>query len=190
MADELNGMRVAILVDTGFEQVELTEPKRALEQAGARTFVVSPRQGQVRAWNESDWGIDVAVDVELESANAGEFDALLLPGGVMNPDFLRINETAVRFVRAFIDTSKPVAAICHGPWMLVEANVVAGRKLTSWPSLRTDIRNAGGDWIDQQVVIDQGLVTSRHPGDLPQFCQSMIDQFQVVVQPSHHRPGY
>ncbi len=177
MNQNLNGKRIAILVENGFEQAELTEPKKALEQAGARTQIVSPVQGQVKAWKDQDWGVTIPVDVPLQNANPDDFDALLLPGGVMNPDKLRMNPQAVQFIKAFFTAEKPVAAICHGPWTLVEANVVRGRTLTSWPSLQTDIRNAGGNWVDQQVVEDNGLVTSRKPDDIPAFNQKMIALF-------------
>ena len=177
MDQKLNGKRIAILVENGFEQAELTEPKQALEQAGAQTQIVSPVQGQVKAWKDQDWGITIPVDVPLQSANPNDYDALLLPGGVMNPDKLRMNPQAVQFVKAFVTAEKPIAAICHGPWTLVEANAVRGRTLTSWPSLQTDIRNAGGNWVDQQVVEDNGLVTSRKPDDIPAFNQKMIALF-------------
>jgi len=179
MAKDLTGKRIAILVDEGFEQVELVKPRKALDKAGAETQVVSPQteQGQVRGWNMKRWGKFVAIDVPLESADPSTFDALLLPGGVMNPDKLRINPKAVEFVRHFFDAGNPVAAICHAPWTLVEADVVKGRTLTSWPSLRTDIRNAGGSWVDQEVVTDNGLVTSRMPDDIRAFNKKMIEQF-------------
>ena len=174
---DLSGKKVAILVENGFEQVELTEPKQALEQAGATAIIVSPQQGKVQGWNHHDRADEFAVDVELDQADAGDYDALLLPGGVMNPDALRMNETAVEFVKAFFTAGKPVAAICHGPWMLVEADVVRGRQVTSWPSLETDLRNAGAEWVNQEVVTDQGLVTSRKPDDLPAFNRKMIEEF-------------
>jgi len=177
MAVNLNGKKVAILVADGFEQVELTEPRSALDQAGAQAEIVSPVQGSVKGWNHDRWGDPLPVDVPLSQANPNNFDALLLPGGVMNPDKLRMIPQAVQFVRAFFDAGKPVAAICHGPWTLVEADVVRGRTLTSWPSLQTDIRNAGGNWVDQQVVVDNSLVTSRKPDDIPAFNQKMIEAF-------------
>jgi protease I len=173
----LTGKKVAILVDEGFEQVELIKPRKALDRIGASTQVVSPRENEVRGWNLKKWGKPVAVDVPLESANPADFDALLLPGGVMNPDKLRTNPKAVEFVKHFIDSSKPVAAICHGPWTLIEAGGVKGRTLTSWPSLQTDIQNAGGNWVDQEVVTDQGLVTSRKPDDIAAFNKKMIEEF-------------
>src|SRR4249920_3585873 len=177
MAGELKGKKVAILVANGFEQVELTEPRKALEDAGAKTFVISPEQDKVRGWNMKEWGEEMRVDVSLDSANAADYDALLLPGGVMNPDHLRMNHAAVSFCKAFFDTHRPVAAICHGPWLLVEAGVIRGRKVTSWPSLRTDIINAGGEWRDEQVLVDNGLVTSRKPDDIPAFNRKMVEEF-------------
>lgn len=175
--DELKGKRVAILAANGFEQAELMEPKKALEDAGAKTSVVSPENGEVKGWNHKEWGKSVKVDVPLASAKADQFDALLLPGGVMNPDTLRMNPEAVKFVKAFVDAGKPIAAICHGPWTLVEANAVRGKKLTSWPSLKTDIKNAGGDWEDREVVVDKNLVTSRKLADIPAFDKEMIKVF-------------
>jgi protease I len=169
MSGKLDRMRVAILVTDGFEQSELTEPKKALEQAGALTRIVSPQTGHVRGWNRANWGDKFPVDVPLDKAHPSEYDALLLPGGVMNPDRLRVNPDAVKFVRSFFETAKPVAAICHGPWTLIEAEAVRNRRITSWPSLRTDLKNAGADWVDQEVVSDRGLVTSRKPDDLPAF---------------------
>src|SRR5215475_7254823 len=173
----LNGKKVAILVDQGFEQVELIKPRKALDKAGAETKVVSPQEGEVRGWNIKRWGKSVAVDVPLETADPSEFDALLLPGGVMNPDKLRLNSKAVDFVKHFIDSGKPIASICHGPWTLIEAGGVQGRTLTSWPSLKTDIRNAGGNWVDQEVVTERRLVTSRKPDDIPAFNKKMIEAF-------------
>ena len=177
MAEKLDGLKVAILVADGFEQVELTEPRQALQDAGATTEIVSPAPGQVKGWDVKEWGETCKVDVPLDSADAGRYDALLLPGGVGNPDTLRMDENVVSFVRDFFEQGKPVAAICHGPWTLVEAGVVRGRKLTSWPSVQTDIRNAGGNWVDEEVVVDQGLVTSRKPDDIPAFNAKMIEEF-------------
>jgi len=174
---QLLGKRVAILATDGVEGGELLEPRKALDEAGARTVVVSPNTGKIRGWEHDHWGDDILVDQSLESVRADDFDALMLPGGVMNPDHLRQNESAVQFVRSFFEAGKPVAAICHAPWMLVEAVVVAGRTLTSWPSLRTDIRNAGGEWVDREVVTDEGLVTSRKPDDIPAFNRKMIEEF-------------
>jgi protease I len=173
----LEGLKVAILVAEGFEQVELTEPRKALEAAGARTQIVSPAKGQVEGWNHFEKGDKFPVDVPLEQANSGDFDALLLPGGVANPDQLRILPKAVQFVREFFDAGKPVASICHGPWPLIEAGIVRGRTITSWPSLRTDLINAGANWVDREVVADNGLVTSRKPADIPAFNRKMIEEF-------------
>lgn len=178
MSGTLQNKRVAILATEGFEQSELLEPRKALQEAGAETVVVSPKDGQIKGWNVTDWGTSVSVDLNLKEAKADDFDALLLPGGVMNPDKLRVDENAVQFVKAFFEQHKPVAAICHGPWLLVEAGVVHGRKLTSWPSLKTDIRNAGGEWTDQEVVTDHGLVTSRKPDDIPAFNKKLIEEIK------------
>ncbi|MDQ2843359.1 MAG: type 1 glutamine amidotransferase [Acidobacteriota bacterium] len=186
MSGALGNKKVAILATEGFEYVELVEPKKALEAAGAKTEVVSPKDGQIRGWNHTDWGDSVKVDVSLKSANPANYDALLLPGGVMNPDHLRQDPQAVQFVKSFFEAHKPVAAICHGPWMLVEAGVVKGRTLTSWPSLQTDIRNAGGKWTDQQVVTDQGLVTSRKPDDIPAFNKKMLEEFAEGKHEAQH----
>jgi protease I len=173
----LQGKKIAILVTNGFEQSELLEPRKALDQAGATTQVVSPAEGKVKGWNHKEWGNEVPIDVPLKSANAEDFDALLLPGGVMNPDQLRMDPKAVEFVKHFEVARKPIAAICHGPWTLIEAGAVRGRTLTSWPSLKTDLRNAGANWVDQEVVNDAGLVTSRKPDDIPAFNQEMIRLF-------------
>jgi protease I len=186
MSNELSGKRIAILVADGFEQVELTDPKKALDEAGAKTEIISPMHGEVQAWNHFEKGKKFHVDVDLNSADPHLYDALLLPGGVANPDQLRVIPLAVQFVRTFFEDHKPVAAICHGPWMLVEADVVKGRTLTSWPSLKADIRNAGGNWVDQEVVSDNGVVTSRRPGDIPAFNSRMIELFRagsVMGQP-------
>ena len=177
MAGRLSGKRVAILVTDGFEQVELTAPKKALEAEGAETQIVSPNTGQVQGMNHDDKGDAFPVDKTLKQARADEYDALLLPGGVKNPDKLRTIPEAVQFVRGFVAEGKPVAAICHGPWTLVEADVVRNRKLTSYPSLKTDIENAGGNWTDAEVIVDKGLVTSRTPEDLPAFNRKMVEEF-------------
>lgn len=175
--NDLNGKRVAILATDGVEQMELTEPRKALDAAGATTIVVSPKEGKLKGWHHGNWGDDIPVDRALSDANADDFDALLLPGGVMSPDRLRMDKQAVQFVKAFFHAGKPVAAICHASWLLVEADVVRNRTVTSWPSLQTDIRNAGGDWVDREVVTDMGLVTSRKPDDLPAFNLKMIEEF-------------
>jgi protease I len=177
MPNTLQGKTVAILATDGFEQVELTKPKQALEEAGARTQVVSPAERKIKGWDKKDWGEEVKVDVALKSADPAQYDALLLPGGVMNPDHLRMDHDAVKFVEHFIDHGKPVAAICHGPWTLVETGAVRGRTVTSWPSLKTDIRNAGGTWEDKEVVLSNGVVTSRNPDDIPAFNREMINLF-------------
>ena len=177
MAEQLRSKRVAALVENGFEQSELLEPKKALEAAGAKVDIVSPQSFRVQGWQHDDWGQGVSVDQQLESANADEYDALLLPGGVMNPDKLRINPAAVRFVRSFVEAGKPIAAICHAPWTLIEAGAVKGRRMTSWPSLANDLRNAGAQWVDSECVVDNGLVTSRKPDDIPAFNKKMIEEF-------------
>ena len=168
---------MAILVADGFEQVELTEPKKALERAGAVAQIVSPNTGQVKGWDHTEWGDMLPVDVGLDKADPDDYDALLLPGGVMNPDKLRRNEHALRFVREFFDSGKPVAAICHGPWTLIDAGVVKGRNLTSYESIQTDLKNAGAKWVNEEVVVDKGLVTSRKPDDIPAFNRKMIEEF-------------
>lgn len=175
MAGQLQGQKIAILVTDGFAYVELVRPRKALDDAGAKTSVVSPKTGRVRGWNFTDWGDELPVDVPLDRANSGDFDALLLPGGVINPDSLRIEPKAVAFVKSFFDAGKPVAAICHGPWTIINAGAARGRLMTSWPSLEIDLRNAGAQWVDQEAVTDQGLVTSREPDDIPAFNQAMID---------------
>ena len=173
----LKGRRVAILATDGVEQVELTEPRKALDAAGAVTHVIAPKGGTIQAMNHDDKGDQIAVDRVLADAHASEYDALLLPGGVANPDRLRMDKNAVQFVREFMLSEKPVAAICHGPWLLVEADAVAGRRLTSWPSLQTDIRNAGGEWVDSEVQVDHKLVTSRKPADIPAFSAAITREF-------------
>jgi protease I len=181
MADKpLNGLKVAILVTDGFEQVELIEPRKALDEAGAETRVVSPKAERVRGWKFTDWGDEVRVDAPLDQAKPEDFDALLLPGGVMNPDSLRILPKAVTFAKAFFDAGKPVASICHGPWTVIEAGAAHGRQMTSWPSLKTDLKNAGANWVDKEVVVDQKLVTSRKPDDIPAFNREMIQLFKAA----------
>lgn len=178
MANEtLNGLKVAILVTDGFEQVEMTEPRKALDEAGARTRIVSPKDGRVKAWNFTNWGDEFPVDVPLAQARAEDFDAILLPGGVINPDMLRMDENAVVFAQAFVDADKPVASICHGPWTLIETGRMRWRRLASWPSLQTDLENAGAQWVDQEAVVDGNLVTSRKPDDIPAFNREMIALF-------------
>src|SRR5918999_1363333 len=172
----LNGKTVAILVAEGFEQSEMVEPRKALEAAGAETMIVSPAQDEVQGWNHFDKAERFNVDVPLEEANADEFDALLLPGGVANPDQLRTQPKAVQFVKRFAESGKPIGVICHGPWTLIEAGAVKGCTLTSWPSLKTDLMNAGAKWVDQEVVVDRGLVSSRKPADLPAFSRKLIEE--------------
>jgi protease I len=178
MADEnLNGLKVAIVVEDGFEQVELTEPRKALDQAGAHTRIVSPKEKRVRGWNFTDWGDEFPVDLALDRAQPHDFDALLLPGGVMNPDKLRMQDRAVEFIKAFFDAGKPVAAICHGPWTVIEAGAARGRRIAAWPSLQTDLRNAGAEWVNEEVVVDKKLVSSRKPEDIPAFNREMLKLF-------------
>ena len=185
-SSSLDGMKVAILVSDGFEQAEMTEPRKALESAGAQTQIVSPLDGSVRGWKHLEAADPFEVDVPLQTANADDFDALLLPGGVISPDALRINQKAVAFVRAFVESGKPIAAICHGPWTLINADGVRGRKMTSWPSLRADLMNAGATWIDKEVVVDSGLVTSRRPDDLPAFNREMTKLFELAHEAALH----
>jgi protease I len=180
---KLTGRRVAILATDGFEQSELFEPKKALQASGALVKVVSPKDGEIKGWKHTDWGEKCKVDLSLEDADANDFDALMMPGGVMNPDKLRINEKAIKFIKGFTDSGKPIAAICHGPWPLIETGIVRGRKMTSWPSLKTDLTNAGATWVDKEVVVDQGLVTSRKPDDLPAFNKKMLEEFAEGIHP-------
>jgi protease I len=181
--NSLEGVRVAILATDGFEQSELTEPRKALDAAGALTKVVSPKSGKVRGWNHKEWGDEVQVDQLLDGADPSNYDALLLPGGVMNPDALRMQPKAVAFVKSFFDAGKPVGAICHGPWTVIESGAAKGHRMTSWPSLKTDIRNAGAEWVDQEVVVDANLVTSRKPDDIPAFNRELINLFS---RSTHH----
>jgi protease I len=176
MPTRLEGKRVAFLATDGVEQVELTEPWKAVEQEGGRPELVSLDSGEIQGFDHLDKDQTFPVDTTAADADASAYDGLVLPGGVANPDFLRVDQDAVRFVRAFFEAGKPVAAICHAPWTLVEADVVRGRTLTSWPSLKTDIRNAGGEWVDEGVHVDAGLVTSRKPDDLPAFCDKLVEE--------------
>lgn len=183
--DTLKGTRVAILIDNGFEEVEMTEPSKALEEAGAMARVVSPQKYEVRGWDHTRWGEKYEVHEPLEKARPEDFDALLLPGGVMNPDHLRMNPAAVKFVKAFFDAGKPVAAICHAAWMVIEAGAAAGRKIASWPSLKTDLKNAAAEWVDEEVVVDGNLVTSRKPDDIPAFIREMLNLFGRKQKKGH-----
>jgi protease I len=177
MSDRLSGLKVAVLATDGFEQAELEKPVAALKAEGARVEVVSPKSGEIQGWEHHEKGRTTSVDVDLAAAQAGRYDALVLPGGVMNPDALRLAPKAIDFVRSFAKANKPIAAICHGPWTLINAEAVAGKTMTSWPSLQSDLENAGAKWIDREVVVDAGLVTSRKPDDLPAFCEKMIETF-------------
>jgi protease I len=180
--ESLKGLKVAILVTDGFEHVELVEPRKALDQAGATTSIVSPKSGRVRSWKFTEWGEELPVDSTLDRARPDEFDALLLPGGVINPDKLRIEPKAVAFAKAFFDSEKPVAAICHGPWTVIETGAARGRRIASWPSLKTDLRNAGAEWVDQEVVVDRNLITSRKPEDIPAFNREMLKLFSQTLE--------
>jgi protease I len=186
MAERLDGCRVAILVTDGFEEVELTRPRQALDDAGAETSIVSPKDDTVRSWRFTDWGDNFPVDVRLSDAQPDDFDALLLPGGIINPDKLRMDENAMTFATAFFDDDKPVAAICHGPWTVIETGYADGRRIASWPSLETDLLNAGAEWVDQPSVTDGNLTSSRNPDDIPQFNEAMITLFarQKAEQPA------
>lgn len=182
MAGSLQNQKIAILATDGFEYVELVRPRKALDDAGAKTSLVSPKTGRVRGWNFTDWGDELSVDVQLDHASSADFDALLLPGGVINPDSLRMQPKAVAFVKSFFDGGKPVASICHGPWTIINADAARGRRMTSWPSLEVDLRNAGAQWVDEEAVTDQGLVTSRNPDDIPAFNRAMIELFSKAHQ--------
>lgn len=179
----LSSRKVAILTEEGFEQVELTSPKAALEAAGATVHVISPKGGTIKAWDKTNWDIEINVDKQLSEVSPDDYDALVLPGGVLNPDKLRQNKDAVAFTSAFLDEGKPVAAICHGPQLLIETGLIRGRRLTSYPSLQTDLKNAGANWVDEEVVVDQGLVTSRRPADLDAFNRKVIEEIGEGV---HH----
>ncbi|WP_334267690.1 type 1 glutamine amidotransferase domain-containing protein [Edaphobacter sp. HDX4] len=186
--NQLKGRRIAILATKGVEEVELTKPKKALEDAGAKVDVIAPQSGikggKIRAWDMTDWGDEIPVDVVLKDARSENYDALHLPGGVMNPDYLRLEPAAIEFVRTFIRENKPIAAICHAAWTLIDADGVRGHTMTSWPSLQTDLRNAGAEWVDREVVQDSGLVTSRKPDDIPAYNNAMIELFSSSA--SHH----
>ncbi|MBD1398133.1 type 1 glutamine amidotransferase [Pontibacter sp. JH31] len=177
MANELDGKKIAIIVTDGFEQVELTEPRKALEEAGAETHLIALKEGEVKGWNHTDWGDKFKVDKTIGNANPDDYNGLLLPGGVMSPDKLRADEKVVRFVTQFMESGKPVAAICHGPWTLIETGKLKGKKVTSYHTLKSDLKNAGAEWVDQEVVVDNGLVTSRNPDDIPAFNKKIIEEF-------------
>jgi protease I len=185
MADELNGKNIAVLATDGFEQVELTAPVKALKDAGAEVKVVSPKSGEIQGYNHHDKSDRIPVDETLDRADPDQFDAIVLPGGVINPDMLRLEPKAISFFRHFVETGKPIAAICHGPWTLINADGVEGKRMTSWPSLEVDLRNAGAMWVDEPVVTDHGLVTLRKPDDLPAFCKKMIEEFREGRHRTH-----
>jgi deglycase len=189
MANELEGKRIAFLFTEGVEQVELTEPRDAVRKAGADVDLISLEQGDVQMFNHLDKGDTIEAEHAVSDSDASDYDGLVIPGGVANPDQLRADEDAVRFVRAFFEQDKPVGIICHGPWMLVEADVARGRTVTSWPSLQTDLRNAGATWVDEEVVVDNGLVTSRKPDDLPAFCAKLIEEFAEGRHEQHVGAG-
>ncbi len=179
---KLSNKKVAVLVTDGFEQSEFEKPIEALKAAGAQVDVVSLRSGQVKGWKHTDWGDAFSVDKTVDSVTSEQYDGLVLPGGVMNPDKLRMNQDAVTFVKGFCDEQKPIAAICHGPWTLIETGYVKGKKMTSYPSIKTDLVNAGAEWADEEVIVDNGLVTSRNPDDLPAFCSKMVEE---IAEGSH-----
>lgn len=183
MASNLKGMKIAILATDGFEQDELIQPRKAMNDAGAKTVVIAPRAGKIKGWNHTDWGESVKVDTVLENANPNDYDALILPGGVMNPDQLRMDPAAVNFVRQFFASGKTTAAICHGSWTLLEAGVLSGKTVTSWPSLKTDLKNAGANWVDQEVARDGPLITSRKPDDIPAFNSAIIESITHAALP-------
>jgi protease I len=183
MGTELKGKRIAFLATDGVEQIELTEPWKAVEQAGGSPELISPNTGSIQAFEHHDKGDTFPVDKDVQKADPGDYDGLVLPGGVVNPDRLRTDEAAMAFVSAFFQQGKPVGAICHGPWSLVETGIVKGRTVTSWPSLKTDITNAGGTWVDEELVIDRGLFTSRKPDDLPAFCAKLVEEMGEGVHP-------
>jgi protease I len=179
----LRGKKIAILATDGFEQVELTEPRRALDEAEAKTVIIALKTGEIKGWKSKDWGDSIKVDLSVDNANPNDFDALVLPGGVMNPDKLRMDPRTVNFVRQFVATGKTVAAICHGPWTLLEAGVLRGKMVTSWPSLKTDLKNAGASWLDQEVVADGQFIFSRNPSDIPACNKAII---QAMSKKAHH----
>ena len=180
--EELKGRRVAMLTENGFEQVELTDPKAELEKSGVRVDIISPQKDKVKAWDKKDWGIELPVDVQVDDADVANYDALVLPGGVLNPDKLRMNEKAVAFTRSFLESGKPVAAICHGPQTLIETGLLSGRTMTSYPALKTDLKNAGASWVDKEVVTDRNLITSRNPDDIPAFNKAVLEALSRVKE--------
>lgn len=190
MSKNLSHKRVAILAADGFEQSELEEPLKALREAGAHVEIISPTTGKIQGMRHADKGDKFEVDRKLDEANSNEYDALMLPGGLMNPDTLRSTPSAVEFVRSFAENGRPIAAICHAAWILIEAGIVSGRRLTSWPAIQSDVRNAGGNWVDEEVVVDNGLVTSRKPDDLPAFNRKMVEVFaegpHLPNSPAYH----
>lgn len=177
----LKGKHIALLVANGFEQSEMVEPKKALEDAGADVSIISPEKGKVKGWQHGNWGEEFTIDISLDKAVAEDFDALLLPGGMMNPDKLRMNDSAIEFIKHFVDANKPIAAICHGPWTLINAGMVKGYKMTSWPSIKLDLQNAGAKWVDEEVVVDKNLVPSRKPQDIPAFNKEMLKLFESEI---------
>lgn len=179
---ESQELTIAILATDGFEEVELSDPRNALKDAGMITHIIAPKTDHIRAWNHTEWSNEYSVDVPLDEADSKNYDALLLPGGVLNPDQLRMNDKAIEFIKSFIDDGKPIAAICHGPQLLIETGEIKGRKLTSYPSIQTDLKNAGVDWVDEEVVIDNNFITSRKPDDIPAFNRTMIEEFQKAAQ--------
>jgi protease I len=179
--NQLKGKKVAIITENGFEEVELTSPKKALEDAGAKVDIISPQKGKVKAWNHDHWSIELPVDKNIADANPDDYDALVVPGGVLNPDQMRKNKDCVEFAQHFLDAGKPLAAICHGPQLLIETGKLKGRKMTSYPSVKTDLINAGAEWTDKEVVVDRGLVTSRSPKDLPAFNKKMLEEIREGV---------
>jgi protease I len=186
--EKLKNCKVAVLVANGFEQIEFTKPIEVLQNEGATVHVISPERSKVKAWDNKEWGKEFDVDVTLENANATDYDALVLPGGVINPDKLRVNKEAVSFVKHFLEAEKPVAAICHGPWTLIETGMIKGKRMTSFHSIKTDLINAGAKWVDEEVVTDNGLVTSRNPNDLPAFCNKMVEEiYEGMHQPESKR---
>jgi protease I len=182
MESKIRGMKIAIVAADGFEQSELMEPKKALEQEGAITVVISPQAGKIKGWKDKNWGDEIKVDTQIDEAIEDDFDGLLLPGGVINPDTLRLHPSVINFIHEFVQSNKPIAAICHGPWTLIDAQAVKGKKITSWPSIKADLINAGANWVDQEVVKDGNLITSRKPADIPAFSKAFIEALQEKIK--------